>query len=120
MDDNDVDATAVSSIGASVDRFRAQALALMFIAGAALALVVPVLPDTDEVETGPWMLNASLGIPVGVLLWRWGHCAPVLLLHACLVAGSALVAVGMTFGDGASVTVAASFFFIWVALYSFL
>lgn len=99
---------------------RARALALMFVVGAALALLVPVLPDTEEVDTVPWVLNASLGLPVGALLWFWGHRASVVLLHACLFGGAALVAFGMTFGDGASVTVAASFFFIWVALYSFL
>lgn len=120
MDERDVAVTILSPIGGTVDRLRVQALALMFVTGATLALVVPVLPGTDGVDTGPWALNASMGIPAGVLLWHWGHRAPVILLHASLFAGAALVAIGMTFGDGGSVTVAASFFFIWVALYSFL
>ena len=120
MDERNVDVTVVAPAAGSDDRLRAQALALMFIAGATLALVVLALPDTGGVDRGPWAVNASLGLPVGVLLWRWGHQVPELALHACLLAGAALVAVGMTFGDGESVTVAASFFFIWVALYSFL
>lgn len=120
MDERDIDVTAVPATGRSADRLRSQALALMFIAGALLALIVPVLPDAEEIDAVPWALNASLGIPVAVLLWRWGHRAPVILLHICLLMGAALVAVGMTFGDGASITVAASFFFIWVALYTFL
>lgn len=92
----------------------------MFLAGAALALIVPVLPDTDDVDIVPWMLNAAIGVPVGVLLWWRGHRAQVVLLHACLLGGAALVSLGMTFGDGATVTVAASCFFVWVALYAFL
>lgn len=120
MDEYKSAATTLPPIYGNVDQLRAHALALMFLAGATLALLVPALPGTDQIDTGLWALNASVGIPVAVLLWHLGHRAPVPLLHLCLLLGAALVAVGMTFGDGASVTVAAAFFFVWVALYSFL
>lgn len=102
------------------ETLRSRALAAMFAAGAVLALVTLALPGGGTVNTAPWALNASVGLPVAVVLWVWGHRFPDLALHGCLVTGAAMVALGMTFGNGGSLTVAASFFFIWVALYSFL
>lgn len=104
----------------SVDRLRARALALMFAVGPALALAALPLPGNSDVDTVPWAVNATLGFPVAAVLWRWGHRFPDLVLHAVLGLGAVIVAVGMTFGNGGSLTVAASFFFIWVSLYVFL
>jgi diguanylate cyclase (GGDEF)-like protein len=107
-------------VGGSVESLRAQALAVMFVSGAGLALIAMLLPGTEEIDRAPWALNASLGIPVGAVLWRWGPRLAEGALHAALAAGAALVGVGMTFGDGGSVSVAAAFFFVWVALYAFM
>lgn len=109
-----------SPVGGTVESLRPQALAVMFVSGAALALVTLLLPGTEAIDETPWALNASLGIPVGALLWAWGHRLPEAVLHVALAAGAALVGVGMTFGDGGSVSVAAGFFFVWVALYAFM
>ena len=98
---------------------RVNALALMFGAGSVLALGVLWLPGTGVVDTVPWALNASIAIPVALLLWRFGGRLPVPALHACLAAGSVIVAAGMVFGNGTSLTVAAGFFYIWVSLYVF-
>jgi diguanylate cyclase (GGDEF)-like protein len=104
----------------AVDRLRARALALMFTVGPVLALAAVPLPGTSDIDSVPWAVNASLGFPVAAVLWRWGHRFPDALLHATLALGAVIVAVGMTFGNGGSLTVAASFFFIWISLYVFL
>lgn len=111
---------ADSPAASMVDGLRPQALALMFAVGPALALAALVLPGTDRVDTVPWAVNSSLGFPVAAVLWRWGHRFSEPHLHAVLVAGVSIVAVGITFGNGGSLSVAATFFFIWVSLYVFL
>jgi diguanylate cyclase (GGDEF)-like protein len=105
---------------AAVDSLRARALALMFTVGPVLALVAVPLPGASDIDTVPWAVNATLGFPVAAVLWRWGHRFPDAVLHGVLALGAVIVAVGMTFGNGGSLTVAASFFFIWISLYVFL
>lgn len=105
--------------GGNVALLRARALALMFSAGPVLALVALALPGADEVAAVPWALNASLAFPVAAVLWLWGHRFPEVVLHLALVGGALIVALGIVFGRGSSLSVAAGFFFIWVALYAF-
>ena len=114
------DAAAMAPLGGTVDSLRAHALALMFAAGGVLALSTLLFPGSDSVDTVPWAINAALGLPVAAVLERWGRRFSDSAFHVVLATGAVIVAVGMTFGNGGSLTVAASFFFIWVSLYVFL
>lgn len=73
----------------------AQALAMMFVSGAGLALVALLLPGTDGISRVPWALKASLGLPVGALLCSSSSVASrsaTLALVVRVGAGVALVA----------------------------
>lgn len=122
MDDESPERRIVadSSPPGVVGNLRPHALALMFVAGACLALTVLLFPGTDDVDRVPWIINALLGLPVAAVLWRWGHRFSEPMLHGALVGGAVIVALGMTFGNGGSLTVAASVLFVWVSLYVFL
>lgn len=120
MEGAQLDPIQVDPPSGAVDGLRARALALMFSVGPVLAIAAVPFPGTSVIDPVPWVVNASLGFPVAAVLWPWGHRFPDLVLHAVLALGAAIVAVGMTFGNGGSLTVAASFFFIWISLYVFL
>jgi diguanylate cyclase (GGDEF)-like protein len=100
-------------------RFQARALAVMFGAGSLLALAALAVPHGDEVNSAAWAANAAVGLPVAALLFLIGERTPVRALHGLLTTGAAMVAVGMTFGNGGSASISAAFFFVWVALYVF-
>ena len=100
-------------------RFQARALAVMFGAGSLLALAALAVPHGSGVNNVAWSANASVGLPVAALLYLAGPRMPVWALHALLTTGAGMVALGMTFGNGGSVSISAAFFFVWVALYVF-
>jgi diguanylate cyclase (GGDEF)-like protein len=110
----------VSPLGNRSSSLRSRALALMFVIGSLLALVALAVPHPDGVQEVRWAVNSALALPVGALLWRYGHRLPEPAIHATLVAGSVIVGLGITFGNGGVYSVAACFFVVWVALYTFL
>lgn len=99
--------------------FQAHALAAMFGAGGVLGLVAVIVPHGDGVNAAGWAINSSLGLPVAAALYRFGARIPVSVLHALLVIGAGMVALGQEFGGSGTAAVASSFFYVWVALYVF-
>jgi len=100
-----------------VHRFSARALAAMFVAGGLLGLAAISVPHGTSVNETAWAINSALGLPVGAALAVWRRHVRTWMLHALLVSGSAMVALGMVFGGSGPASVATSFFYVWVALY---
>ena len=98
-------------------QFQARALATMYAAGGTLGLLAVVVPHGSGVNAAAWALNSSLGLPVGAALFFGAKRVPTWMLHALLITGAGMVALGMLFGDGGPASVGTSFFFVWVALY---
>jgi diguanylate cyclase (GGDEF)-like protein len=89
----------------------------MYVAGGCLGLAAVAVPHGTGVDELPWAINSALGVPVGVALFLGRRHVRIWMLHALLVTGAAMVALGMLFGDGGPASVATSFFYVWVALY---
>lgn len=98
-------------------RFQARALAAMFGAGAILGLLSAVVPHGPGVDETAWAVNSSLGLPVAIGLWWKAERVPRWAPHALIAVGGTMVSLSMVFGNGGPASVAASFFYVWVAVY---
>ncbi len=95
-----------------------EALALLFTAGATVALLVVVLPHGVGVDRGWDALAAVAAYPAALLLWTLGHRAPWWVADVALAAGTVVVTAGIAAGHGGPAAVASTLFYIWVPLYT--
>jgi diguanylate cyclase (GGDEF)-like protein len=89
----------------------------MFAAGAVLGLLSAVVPHGAGVDARAWAINSSLGLPVAAGLWANAKRIQAWVPHVLIVTGGLMVSLSMVFGNGGSASVAASFFYVWVAVY---
>ena len=100
-------------------RSMATALGLLFLAGGSLTILSTLLPHPATLQTRAALLNSSLALVAGAVLLVVGHRLPVRAFQAFVAGGSILVAVGVHVGGYGAETPPYSFFYIWVAVYSF-
>jgi PAS domain S-box-containing protein len=97
-------------------RVKAQSLAFLFLAGAALAMLTLVLPHDDSYrETQLWIVVGS-AVPIGALLWLLADRVEEWQLHATLGAGTVLIALANYY---AGQTMLYTLLYTWVGLYAF-
>jgi diguanylate cyclase (GGDEF)-like protein len=97
----------------------AHALAILFAAGATLALISLALPHDPAIETERAAISALTGYPTAFLLWRWGPFLPLWAFHGLLAVGTLVVTMGAYYGQSAAASASASLYYVWVALFAF-
>lgn len=96
----------------------ARALAVLFAAGALVALVSVQLPHGHGLDKLGSSIAGAIGLPVSGALWALGRRARSWLLEVALAGGSVTVSAGIYFGHGGLIGVAAALMYMWVALYA--
>jgi diguanylate cyclase (GGDEF)-like protein len=94
-------------------------LAVLFLAGSTLSLVAMLLPHWRRQDTTATVISAAAGYPLAFLLFRFGERAPRTVFHALLASGTAIITLGVYFGNDGAGSLTAAVFYIWVALYAF-
>jgi signal transduction histidine kinase len=108
----------------SLARFRHSAvgkgrtLAIFFLVGGTLTLVVLAIPHGHRVDVLPVALLGAAACLTGAALWSLGPRLPDPVLHGLLAFGSALISLGAYFAHGGGLTVAVAFFYTWVGVYA--
>ncbi|HEY8059526.1 MAG TPA: EAL domain-containing protein, partial [Acidimicrobiales bacterium] len=97
---------------------RTVALAALFIAGACMALTTSALTPERTLDTVTAALVGSIGIPVAILLLRFGSWIPRWGLHVLLAGGTLVVSMGALLSDDPGLMVATTSLYIWVVLYA--
>ena len=95
----------------------ARFLAAIFSVAATLAMLAVVVPHGDEVNERTVFATSLLAYPFAAMLLWAGSRLPRWLVHAILVCGTIMVAVGVHAAGGGRVAGAASLFYLWVAVY---
>lgn len=98
-------------------RLAAQALGLLFVAGAAIGLVSLLLPHPPHANVPGLYSNVGLAFAGGIALLIGARRIRPWMLHVALVSGTLLIARAVVLsGEGVSFY---SVWFIWVGLYAF-
>ncbi len=110
--------------GGSQRHVMSQVLALMWVAGAALVLVVHLAPLTTYSHgnsTALWLaLSAVPGAAALLALSRlYGEKLPEWVLHVALVASTVVMSISIFIGHGSPAAIASSVDYVWVVLYAF-
>ncbi len=98
---------------------RGRALGLLFLGGGVIGQAGVLFGSSRQVHRGLLLVLASLGYPVGLVALRWARRWPEWLLQVVLAGGTLLTGGGIYVGHALALGVAASFFYVWVALYAF-
>lgn len=95
----------------------ARFLAAIFAVAATLALLAVIVPHGNDVDERTVVITALLAYPfAAMLLWAGGRLSRW-LMHAILVCGTIMVAVGVHAAGGGRMAGAASLYYLWVAVY---
>ena len=109
--------------GGSQRHAMSQVLALMWITGAALVLVVHLAPLTTHSHdsTALWLaLSAAPGATALLAMSRlYGEKLPEWVLHVALVASTVVMSISVFIGRGSPAAIASSIDYVWVVLYAF-
>jgi predicted signal transduction protein with EAL and GGDEF domain len=97
----------------------ATALGSLFLAGGCLTVLSTLLPHPDTLQTTAAQINSAIAIVAGLILLLVGHRFPVTAFQIFVAGGSILIAVGVHVGGYGAETAPFSFFYVWVAVYSF-
>jgi diguanylate cyclase (GGDEF)-like protein len=95
------------------------ALAIMFLVGATLGLLVLAVPHGPGIDVPREAVICALGYPCAALLLVAGNRLPGWSHHAMLDAGIVIVSIGIALGHRSTTSLVTAFFFIWAALYAF-
>ena len=95
---------------------KARALATLWVAGAVLGIVVPLLAS-GSTDVAPAVLTASLGFPAAALLVRHARLMAPWLLHAAVALGVSIITIGTTFYADPGIVMGVASFFVWPILY---
>lgn len=94
-------------------------LAVLFGAGGVLAHVSLLVPHASEIDELGVRIVASSAFPPVALLLLAGPRLPRFVFHLLLLCGTAIITLGIYFGQDAAFAPTSSIFYIWVALYAF-
>lgn len=100
-------------------RQRHIALAIMFLVGSTLGLLVLAVPHGPGIDVPREAIICALGYPCALVLLAAGSRLPGWTHHAILDAGIAIVSVGISLGHRSTTSQVTAFFYIWAALYAF-
>ncbi len=100
-------------------RAMARGMAVLFVSGATLSLISLALPHWAAQNTAATVVCALAAYPAAAVLVLWGSRLPRFAFHLLLVLGTALITMGVYFGNQGVGSLTAAVFYIWVALYAF-
>jgi diguanylate cyclase (GGDEF)-like protein len=95
-----------------------RSLAAILAAAATISLASLLVPHWAKVDDLTIALAAAMGYPAAAILWFWGGRFPMWALHAVMVAGTALIGVGVYFAGAGVGSATVAFLYVFVALYT--
>jgi diguanylate cyclase (GGDEF)-like protein len=94
-------------------------MAVLYICGSTLSLVSLALPHWERQDTVATALCALCGYPAAAILLLGRSRLPRFAFHLLLALGTAMITLGVYFGNQGGGSLTAAVFYIWVALYAF-
>jgi diguanylate cyclase (GGDEF)-like protein len=94
-------------------------MAVLYVCGSTLSLLALALPHWQRQNTTATVICALAAYPAAAVLVLWGRRLPRLGVHLMLALGTALITLGVYFGNQGVGSLTAAVFYIWVALYAF-
>ena len=94
-------------------------MAILYVSGSTLSLVSLALPHWQRQNTVATVICALAAFPAAAVLIILRRRLPRFAFHVLLTLGTALITLGVYFGNQGVGSLTAAVFYIWVALYAF-